>query len=228
MQPLSADQLLAHPVFTGLARPEAEALLQGQRPLQALPEQSLLLSQDEGQGPLLIHGGLAKVRAFTPDAEEVVLAVLGPGDLLGEMAMLLAGVRTADVLALTPLVAVRLLADPFRRQLHADARLPLALARLQAQRLQRLNQRLLLRSGDATTRLLAVLLDLALCSSAGADPLAPIPPLPQRELAAMAGLSRETTSRTLAALRRRGLLAMDGPQLRLCHLEPLQRRGLMT
>jgi len=34
------------------------------------------------------------------------MAVLGPGDLMGEMAVLTAGVRNADVVALTPLKVV--------------------------------------------------------------------------------------------------------------------------
>jgi CRP-like cAMP-binding protein len=142
------------------------------------------------------------------------------------MAVLLGGVRSADVVALTALEAVRLMARPFRELLHEDARLALALARLQAERLKGLNQRFLLRGADAMTRLLAVLLDLAERCSAGRDPLALIPPLPQRELAAMAGLSRETTSRSFSQLRQRGLLQADGEGMRLLELDPLRRRGL--
>lgn len=223
---LTAADLLRHPVFQSLGMAEAERLLEQQRPLEAAAEQTLLLSQDEGEGPLLIQAGLAKVRAFAADGTEVVMAVLGPGDLFGDMAVLLGGVRSADVVALTALEAVRLMARPFRELLHQDARLALALARLQAERLRTLNQRFLLRGADATTRLLAVLLDLAERCHAGGDPLAPLPPLPQRELAAMAGLSRETTSRTFSQLRQRGLLQADAAGMRLLELEPLQRRGL--
>ena len=224
---LTPDELLRHPVFASLGTTEAERLLDQQRPLSAAADQTLLLFQDEGEGPLLIQSGLAKVRAFAADGSEVVMAVLGPGDLFGDMAVLLGGVRSADVVALTPLEAVRLMARPFRELLHEDARLALALARLQAERLKVLNQRFLLRGSDATTRLLAVLLDLAYRCSAGADPLALIPSLPQRELAAMAGLSRETTSRSFSQLRQRGLIEADAAGIRLLQREPLQRRGLL-
>ena len=227
MAALTPADLLRHPVFQGLQPFEAERLLVQQRPLSAAADQALLLFQDEGEGPLLIESGLAKVRAFNADGDEVVIAVLGPADLFGDMAVLLGGVRSADVVALTPLEAVRLRAAPFRELLQRDARLALALARLQAERLTELNQRFLLRGADATTRLLAVLQDLALRCSAGADPLAAIPPLAQRELAAMAGLSRETTSRTFSQLRQRGLLQADGEGMRLLTLDPLRRRGLL-
>lgn len=227
MASLTPTDLLRHPVFRGLGEEVAEQLLAQQRPLSAAADQTLLLFQDEGEGPLLIRSGLAKVRAFAGDGSEVVMAVLGPGDLFGDMAVLLGGVRSADVVALTPLEAVRLMAKPFRDLLQQDARLALALARLQAERLTTLNQRFLLRGSDASTRLLAVLLDLARRCSAGGDPLALIPPLPQRELAAMAGLSRETTSRTFSQLRQRGLIASDAAGIRLLDPAALQRRGLI-
>ena len=106
--------------------------------------------------------------------------------------------------------------------------LALALARLLATRLMALNRRFLLRGGDATSRLLAVLLDLALSCSRGQDPLALIPPLPQRELAAMAGLSRETTSRTFTQLRERGMVIGDPRGMRIADLQCLRKRGLLA
>ena len=112
----------------------------------------MLLFQDEGEGLLLIRSGLAKVRAFAGDGSEVVMAVLGPGDLLGDMAVLLGGVRSADVVALTPLEAVRLMARPFRELVHAELHLALSLARLQAERLLKPNELLLL----PASRLLAI------------------------------------------------------------------------
>ena len=224
---LTTADLLQHPVFGCLGAAEAERLLDQQRPLSAPADQTLVLFQDEGEGPLLIRSGLAKVRAYASDGSEVALAVLGPGDLFGDMAVLLGGVRSADVVALTPMEAVRLMARPFRELLHQDARFALALARLQAERLNRVNQRFVLRGSDATTRLLAALVDLAHCCSAGADLQAQIPVLNQRELAAMAGLSRETTSRTLSQLRQRGIVEVDSNGVRLLQLNPLRRRGLI-
>lgn len=225
--PLTAADLLAVPLFSHLSTQGADALLVGQLPLVAAAEQALLIQQDEGAGLLLIREGLAKVRAFSADGEEVILAVCGPGDLLGEMAVLSEGARTADVVALTPLLGVKLRAVPYRELLFSDGRLALALAGLLLSRLQASNRRLLLRGADATTRLLAVLHELALLCSRQRDPLAWIPLLPQRELAAMAGLSRETTSRSLARLRQRGLVISEASGLRLADLQPLRQRGLL-
>ena len=225
---LTAADLRGLPLFAQLTDAQADRLLTGQIGLDVAAEQVLLLQQDEGEGIAVIQTGLAKVRAYTPDGEEAVMAVLGPGDLMGEMAVLAAGVRNADVVALTPLKVVKLRAGAYRELLLNDGAISLALARLLAGRLTALNRRFLLRGGDATTRLLGVLLDLAHTCSGGKDPLALIPPLPQRELAAMAGLSRETTSRTFAQLRERGMVIGDPQGMRSADLQCLRKRGLLA
>ncbi len=225
---LTAADLRGLPLFAQLTDAQADRLLTGQIGLDVAAEQVLLLQQDEGVGIAVIQTGLAKVRAYTPDGEEAVMAVLGPGDLMGEMAVLAAGVRNADVVALTPLKVVKLRAGAYRELLLNDGAISLALARLLAGRLSALNRRFLLRGGDATTRLLGVLLDLAHTCSGGKDPLALIPPLPQRELAAMAGLSRETTSRTFAQLRERGMVIGDPQGMRIADLQGLRKRGLLA
>jgi len=70
--------------------------------------------------------------------------------------------------------------------------------------------------------------ELATLSAVDAAATDPIPPLPQRELASLAGLARETASRTLASLRRRGLVedTQEGG-LRLLNPDDLRRRGLL-
>ena len=225
---LTVAELRTIPLFAQLTEAQAELLLVGQIRIDAVANQVLLLEQDEGEGLVVILEGLAKVRTYSADGEEAVMALLGPGDLLGEMAVLTTGVRNADVVALTRLVAAKLRAAGYRELLHGDAALALALARLLAQRVTALNQRFLLRGADATTRLLATLLKLALCCSRGRDPLALIPALPQRELAAIAGLSRETTSRTFAQLRERGIVIGDPQGMRIADLQSLRKRALLA
>jgi hypothetical protein len=74
---------------------------------------------------------------------------------------------------------------------------------------------------------LNALAQLACLSQAGANVLSVFPALGQRELAAIAGLSRETTSRTLSKLRERGYLEETAAGMRLLSEEPLKRRCLL-
>jgi CRP-like cAMP-binding protein len=186
------------------------------------------MEQDWGESVFLLRSGLAKVRTYTMDGDEVVMSLLGAGDVFGEMAALDGAARSADVVALTPLCLVKLRAVPFAALLAKQAGFALALARLEAGRLRDLNRRFALQSADATSRLLDALAYLARKNSGSdADPQALIPPLAQREIALLAGLARETASRTLSKLRQRNVVVEEEGGLRLVDLQPLQKRGLL-
>ena len=68
---------------------------------------------------------------------------------------------------------------------------------------------------------------LARKSSKDNDPLALIPPLPQKEIALLAGLARETASRTLSKLRSRGTVEEKEGSLQIVDPQPLIKRGLI-
>ena len=112
--------------------------------------------------------------------------------------------------------------------LHNEPRLTQALAQLQSKQLQILNRRMRLRASSANLRLLATLAERAVRSPPRAAATDPIAPLTQREFASLAGRAQETTSRTLAHLRHRGLVEdTPEPGLRLLNPDGLRRRGVM-
>jgi CRP/FNR family cyclic AMP-dependent transcriptional regulator len=223
----SAQQLQAMPLFASLTVEQCEQLLDRHLQSSHGPEQVFVLEQDWGESLFLLRAGMAKVRTYTADGDEVVMSVLGEGDVFGEMAALDGAARSADVVALTPVTVLKLRAAPFAALLQQQAGFALALARLQASRLRDLNQRFAIQTGDATTRMLDALAYLARRSSAANDPQARIPALAQRELGLLAGLARETASRTLSKLRSRGTVEELEGGLRLVDLQPLIRRGLL-
>jgi CRP-like cAMP-binding protein len=224
---LDREQLQRMVLFSDLEEAQLDSLLDRHRESSYQAEQVIVMEQDWGESIFLLHSGLAKVRTYTADGDEVVMSLLGAGDVFGEMVALDGSVRSADVVALTPLQLVKLRVPPFKALLHDNAVFALALARLQASRLRDLNRRFALQTGDATTRLLEALAYLARKSSVSNDPQALIPALPQRELALLAGLVRETASRTLSKLRTRGTVSELDGGLRLADLQPLRKRGLI-
>jgi CRP-like cAMP-binding protein len=226
MIPFSAVDLQCLPLFSSLSQEQCALLLDRHRESNHAVDQVFVLEQDWGESLYLLRSGLAKVRIFTPDGDEVVLSVLGAGEVFGEMAALDGAARSADVVALTPVTVLKLRGAPFAALLRQEVALALALARLEAARLRDLNQRFALQSSDGTTRLLAALAYLARRSSPADDPQAPIPPLAQRELGLLAGLARETASRTLSKLRSRGTVVEEHGNLRIVDLQPLVKRGL--
>ena len=227
MTSLDRKQLQQMVLFSELEESHLDLLLDRHRETGYQAEQVIVMEQDWGESIFLLHRGLAKVRTYTADGDEVVMSLLGAGDIFGEMVALDGSVRSADVVALTPLQLVKLRVPPFKSLLQENTVFALALARLQASRLRDLNRRFALQTGDATTRLLDALAYLARKSSVSNDPQALIPALPQRELALLAGLARETASRTLSKLRARGTVSELDGGLKLADLQPLRKRGLI-
>ena len=221
------EQLQACPLFAALSAEQCAQLLERHLQSSHGPDQVVVMEQDWGEALFLLRSGMAKVRTTTAEGDEVVMSVLGEGDVFGEMAVLDGGARSADVVALTPVTLLKLRSAPFAALLQKDAGFALALARLEASRLRDLNQRFAIQSGDATTRLLDALAYLARRSSAANDPQAVIPALAQRELGLLAGLARETASRTLSKLRNRGTIEELNGGLRIADLQPLIKRGLL-
>ena len=224
---LSRDDLKAIDLFESLEDDQLDQILDRHRESSHQADQVIVMEQDWGESLFLLCDGLAKVRSYTADGDEVVMSLLGVGDVFGEMAALDGGMRSADVVALTPLRLVKLRVHPFTALLEREALFALSLARLEASRLRDLNRRFALQTADATTRLLDSLAYLARKSSAQNDPEASIPPLAQLEIALIAGLARETASRTLSKLRNRGTVMEDNGRMRLADLKPLEKRGLL-
>ena len=228
MPALTPDELGSMPLFACLPEEQRALLLDRHRETTHQLDQVILMEQDWGESLFVIRDGLAKVRTYTADGDEVIMSLLGQGDVFGEMAVLDGASRSADVVALTPLHLIKMRSAPFASLLGELAPFALALARLEAGRLRDLNQRFALQSADATTRLLDGLAYLARKSSAGQDLQAELPPLAQREIALLAGLARETASRTLSKLRSRGTITEQNGRLRLADLKPLLKRGLIS
>ena len=228
MPALTPDELGSMPLFACLPEEQRALLLDRHRETTHQLDQVILMEQDWGESLFVIRDGLAKVRTYTADGDEVIMSLLGQGDVFGEMAVLDGASRSADVVALTPLHLIKMRSAPFASLLGELAPFALALARLEAGRLRDLNQRFALQSADATTRLLDGLAYLAPKSSGGQDLQAELPPLAQREIALLAGLARETASRTLSKLRSRGTITEQNGRLRLADLKPLLKRGLIS
>ena len=227
MTPLTPDELVQAPLFAPLEQDQLRQLLDRHRETHHAVDQILVMEQDWGESVFLMLSGLAKVRTYTADGEEVVMSLLGAGDVFGEMVAVDGSVRSADVVTLTPVRLVKLRIQPFSTLLRQSALFALALATLETTRLRDLNRRFALQTADATSRLLDAMAYLARKSSKENDPLALIPPLPQKEIALLAGLARETASRTLSKLRSRGTVEEKQGSLQIVDPQPLIKRGLI-
>ena len=101
MAALTSADLKLMPLFSTLTAEQLEQLLDRHRETTHQAEQLIVMEQDWGESLFLLRSGLAKVRTYTADGEEVVMSLLGAGDVFGEMAALDGAARSADVVAIS-------------------------------------------------------------------------------------------------------------------------------
>ncbi|MGE3539752.1 MAG: cyclic nucleotide-binding domain-containing protein [Candidatus Tectimicrobiota bacterium] len=87
-------------LFTPLSPREQEALLQTRSTYAYAPGERILRCGEPGDSMFLICRGVVEVRVPVPDGDQHQVAVLGPGDYIGEMALFTGEARRADVYAL--------------------------------------------------------------------------------------------------------------------------------
>jgi sulfate permease, SulP family len=97
---------------------------------QSIPEGTVLLRQAEPSEDLFVlESGRLKVEATTPEGTRMRLRSVSSGVVVGEIAMYLRSPRTADVVAETPCVVLRLSRGALERMEAEDPRLAAALHR---------------------------------------------------------------------------------------------------
>ena len=136
MSALTPEDLASTSLFADLADEQRMLLLDRHRETSHLVDQVIVMEQDWGESLFLIRDGVAKVRTYTADGDEVIMSLLGQGDVFGEMAALDGASRSADVVALTPLHLIKMRSTPFAALLGQEAAFALALARLMSSRLR--------------------------------------------------------------------------------------------
>ncbi|MCX4822179.1 Crp/Fnr family transcriptional regulator [Streptomyces sp. NBC_01142] len=175
---------------------------------------------------VLVLSGLAKVTAESDNGYTSVLALRGPGELVGELSCLDGTVRSATVTAMEHVEGVVVGADAFLRLLGNHASLTLAVLRSVVTRLRQ-SDTLRADQGARSSRsvLARVLLDTAVRHG-----IAPVRPpgalevrMNQQELAGAAGISRESVVRCLRAMHTAGLVSTSRGRILVLDLAGVRR-----
>lgn len=185
--------------------------------------QVILLENDWGTSVYFLLEGWVKIRTYNLDGKEVTLNILGKGELFGEMAALDEAPRATDVITLTPTVTGNMPAQDFVQLIQTEPIAGIRLSQLMARRLRQVNRRLRLRESDSMSRVADTLMFLAEGQGVKAQTGIQIPNLPHRELSSFSGLARETVTRVLAKLEKKGLIERNQQTLCILDLEALER-----
>ena len=182
---------------------------------------------DRTDSVVVLRSGRVKCSVDTPSGTEVVLAVRGPGSLLGEFAAIDREPRSATVTAIEPVVALQLPLPAFEAYLQSHGRVAVLLMRSIVAKLRDADRkRIEFGAHDTTGRVAARLVEMAERFGQPAPDGVKIGlPFSQDELAGWTGASREAVSKALGVLRSAGEIRTGRMTVVVKNLEALRRRS---
>ncbi len=186
------------------------AFLKAAVPVELRAREILFHAGDEGDGCYLIRAGTVKASVVSVDGQERLLAVLGEGTLIGELALLDDESRSATVTALRPCRLLHLTKSAFFRLGDANPTIYRLALRLLARRLRDTNESVVAQ-GSVTVQGRVARAFASLAEGLGAPQAGGRILLAQRvtqsDIAGMAGVARENASRAINEFLRDGVLA---------------------
>ncbi len=109
------SNLIRHSAILAAVEPKRRQDLVGRFTPETFKPGALLVRQgEEGESLFLIASGSVEVRSTDSEGDRVVLAQLGPGDVVGEISLILRRPATADVVAVHSTVALQLTREKFQ------------------------------------------------------------------------------------------------------------------
>ncbi|MDP4690689.1 MAG: Crp/Fnr family transcriptional regulator [Candidatus Nanopelagicales bacterium] len=215
------------PLFSALDAEAAVALRASMAEMRVQRGGIIFAEGEAGERMYVVLDGKVKLGHTSPDGRESLLAVLGPGEVFGELSLFDPGPRTATATAVTDTVVVGLGHADLRPWLTGRPEVAESLLQALAQRLRRTNEALAdLVFSDVPGRVAKQLLDLAdKFGQPGPDGVLVHHDLTQEELAQLVGASRETVNKALADFTQRGWVEVDQRQVLLIDMERLARRA---
>ncbi|QYJ05855.1 Crp/Fnr family transcriptional regulator [Nocardioides panacisoli] len=182
---------------------------------------------DAGDRLYIVIEGKVKLGRSSADGRENLLAILGPGQMFGELSLFDPGPRSATVTAVTDSNFASLTHDDLLKWLDGRPMVANSLLGQLASRLRKANDVVAdLVFSDVPGRVAKALIDLADRFGRTADDGVHVHhDLTQEELAQLVGASRETVNKALADFASRGWVRLEPRSVVIHDIERITRRA---
>jgi CRP-like cAMP-binding protein len=221
------DDVRRTPLFAALDDDAAGALRASMTEVSVARGRTLFNEGDPGDRLYVVTSGKIKLGRTSADGRENLIAVLGPGEMFGELSLFDPGPRTATATAVTDSRLIGLGHDDLQPWLAGRPEVAGQLLSALARRLRRTNESLAdLVFSDVPGRVAKALLDLAQRFGTPTERgLHVTHDLTQEELAQLVGASRETVNKALADFAQRGWVRLEARAVDILDVERLTRRA---
>jgi CRP/FNR family transcriptional regulator, cyclic AMP receptor protein len=222
----SLDFLGRMPLFAGLSADELAGLAQDFTPRQFQPGETIFFEGDPGQTLCLIESGQVRIYVQNEVGQETSVALYGPGELLGELAVIDEQPRSASAVALQPSLVHVVGRDRFHYWLRESPQLSRNFLKALSARIRQTTRQV----GDLTfldvpARLARQLLQLAQVYGRSHNQHVFIDAaLNQSDLASLTGATRESVNKALAALRRQGVIQIEQGYITILDIAALREK----
>ncbi len=209
-------------LFNGLGEADVASLAAHLRRRRYARGEVVFLRDDPGDSLFIVKSGVIRIVLTSPEGKEITLAVRGPGDFFGELALLDGEPRSADAVAQEPAELLLLEREDFLALVDDRPSVAVALLKVLSKRLRQASQTVEDAAFlDVPARLAIAILRLldAQIDQPGTMIAAR---LTQAELAAMVGTRRESINRWLRFYEGQGLIRYDRGQITV--LDPVRLR----
>ena len=216
------DLLRGIPLFAGLTETESTVLGRLLRDRRYERGDTIFRQGDPGTCLYLISSGVVKITRQHTDGREIILALLGVGDVFGELALLDGETRSADAIVQAASEVLVLDREPFLDYLDKHAKVAARLLATLSRRLRHTDD--LVQDAaflEVRARLARLILSISEGKGGGPDRLPPVR-LTQGDLAALIGASRESVNRWLKVFAQKGAIRMEKGVLHIVDRESLR------
>lgn len=219
--------VLAAPLFATMDESEQRALLSSMTKVELNRGEVLFDEGENGESLYIIEEGKIKLGSSSGDGRENLLAILGPGEMFGELSLFDPGPRSLGASAVSDSVLYELEHSALVAAIEENPGVAKHLLTALARRLRRTNEALAdLVFSDVPGRVAKALLDLSKRFGERVDEGVRVAhDLTQEELAQLVGASRETVNKALADFAGRGWVRREGRAVVLLDIDRLARRA---
>jgi CRP-like cAMP-binding protein len=222
--------LASAPLFAKLDPRDLDALVQVSRLRRLAPREELVHKGDEGGQIFLIAKGRLKATATSREGTEVTFSIMGPGEVCGELALLVGGRRTASMAALDDCEVLVLDRRDFLPVLRSRPEVAIRLLEVLAERVRRITELMEdVQFLNLPSRLAKKLLHLARSYGTRTSEGVQIDlRLSQADLGELVGTSRESVNKQMRTWTDEGIASMRSGVVTIHRVDALESLSGLT